>query len=100
MTRNNQENHLKKAEQKGLFVRTSESSTSFALVHDGGLFLIKLSGDESKTILRLLLRISQNVNKRIFMVASGSAAALLHMRALTDRQRDFGADGAPSARAL
>lgn len=29
------------------------------------------------------------------MVASGSAAALLHMRALTDRQQDFGADGAP-----
>lgn len=41
-------------------------------------------------LLRVLLRISQNVNKRIFVGASGSAAALLHTSALTDRRRHVG----------
>lgn len=97
MTRNNQENHLKSRTQG--FIRQENVGTQHELhfrppLQRRRLFLIKLSGDESKIILRLLLRISQNVNKRIFVVASGSAAALLHMRALMDRQQDCGADGA------
>lgn len=63
MTRNNQETTRKPHASVGKQPQLHRSPPL--------LFLIQLWGDESEMILRWLLGISQNGNKRIFVVASG-----------------------------